>query len=67
MATSLIRPVAIFCFPANKGPVAESVLYIGWRVCIWLDGLFAAGKWKRTVLEHTIRDPIGAWQYSLGT
>ena len=56
----------IFIISANKGTVAESILYICWYLCCWLDRLYAFGKWQAAAMEHSIWGSFGAHWYSQG-
>ena len=56
----------IFIISANKGTVAESILYICWYLCCWLDRLSAFGKWQAAAMEHSIWGSFGAHWYSQG-
>ena len=56
----------IFIISANKGTVAESILYICWYLCCWLDRLSAFGKWQAAAMEYSIWGSFGAHWYSQG-
>ena len=56
----------IFIISANKGAVAESILYICWYLCCWLDRLYAFGKWQAATMEHSIWGSFGTHWYSQG-